>query len=286
MTIRSYSNLIVLETVLDSIPTSNADVNQLAHTVFNPRVEVTSSDCGTTLGRIVEVNYELAGKVELATGNVISLDRIKELLSQGIYEVATRSLDTCISEDGICQSCYHASRQYLPIPEVGDTVEVLPEYIKAVDYFTTEPGSQTFEISQSPDLYDFAYVYYQGFLVSPVAYSITGTTLTFSQPVTHYDQVTVRFAVNTKSPFLSWLADTYSGSLLGLKALPYPPLPIRRKLLASIVPSSVVELLAEKTSELKGVPNDVISSYPLIKDPLEKALLILTIYGVYLNIQS
>jgi len=286
MTLRSYSNLIILETVLDSIPETNPTVNQLASAVFTPRVPVTEHDCGTTLGRLVEVNYDLAGRVELATGNIISITRIKELLSRGIYEIAVRSLDTCIANDGICQACYHASRQHLQVPDVGDSVVIEPEFIKAVDYFSTEPGNVSFNLTQSADLYDHAYVYFEDYLVDPSQYTVIDQVLTFNTPITIMDQVTVKYAVHTKSPFLSWLSDTYSGSLLGLKSLPHPPLPIRRSLYTSIVPSSMVELLSEESSNMPGVPIDVINSYGLIRCTLEKALLILAIYGVYLNIQQ
>ena len=88
----------------------------------------------------------------------------------------------------------------------------------------------------------------------------------------------------TRGPFLSWLADTYAGSMLGMKALPSPKLPLRKRLLSGLVPNSMVELLGSQLSNLRGVPAEAISYLDNIKDPLEKALFVIALFSIYLNV--
>ena len=284
MSIRSYSNLIVLETIFDSIPPGNFDLDALVTSVFSPSVEIVEADCGTGLGTKVDVNYELEGRVELATGNVLSYNRILVLLSTGNYYTFIRELSSCISQGGVCQKCYHSSRQKDVIPNVGDYVVIQPEYVVGADAILSSAGKKTFTLSQSPELYDRAYVYYEGVLLPESSYTISGTTLTLSSALPRDGQLAVRYTTYIRAPFLFWLATTYSGSLLGIKELPYPALPIRKRLLTSLILTSVLESLVNKATSLKGIPDETLSYMEKIHDPLEKALFVIAIYAVYLNV--
>lgn len=284
MSTRSYSGLIVLEALYDCLPTSNSDLLSFADTIFTPHVAVVESDCMTTLGEINPVNYDSEGKVELATGNIISRSRIEQLLSYGIYEVAVRSLSTCISKDGVCQACYSASRQYETIPNIGSSVQIFPEYTTGVDVITVVAGDSSFTLTTTPDLYDRIYVYYEGALIPPANYLISDTLLNMNSPLVDSGQLTVRYTTIIRAPFLSWLASTYSGSILGIKQLPSPMLPVKKRLLASLVPQSVLEYLTTGLSSLKGIPPEALGYLPKVRDPLEKALLVIALYGVYLNV--
>ena len=287
MSSRNYSNLLLFSTIFDAIPSSLADVVSFADTVFSPNVPVIESDCKTTLGQYIEVTYDLEGKVELSTGEVISKDRIEQLLSQGIYYTYVRTLSTCISDGGICQKCYHASRQKDPTPTVGGAVRVYPEYVSATDNITVSAGDTQITLSQDPTMYDRAYVYYKGVLFPESSYSISGTVLKFNgSPLTDKGRVTVRFTTIMRSPFLVWLATTYSGALLGIKDLPYEGLPLRKKLIASLIQSNVLDYLAGKVSNYSSIPVETISYLNSIKDPLEKSLLTIALYSIYSNVVS
>jgi hypothetical protein len=281
---RSYSNLIVIESIFDSLTDTNADVLSLASSVFEPMVPVVEEDCGTTLGQIVDVNYELEGKIELATGLPFSHDRIIQLLTQGIYRTSVRDMSTCISEDGICQKCYHASRQKMAVPAVGTSVQILPEYVTFTEAITVHSGVTEVALSQSPDLYDNAYVYRQGHLLTNAEGTISGTTLTLSNPIVSDGYIVVRYTTIIRAPFLFWLAGTYSGSMLGIKELPAPNLPLRKRLLTSLVPQSMLESLATHAGDLNGVPPESVEFLPSVQDPLEKALFVMVLYAVYLNV--
>lgn len=284
MSTRSYSNLIVLETIFDSIPSGKPELDSFVLNVFSPFVHVVEQDCGTSLGTPTAVNYELEGKVELATSTLVSFDRIISLLSNGVYTTPVRSLSSCISKDGVCQTCYHASRQKDTIPAIGSHVQVMPEYVTATEALTAVAGQSSFTISETPDLYDLVYVYHLGVLLTSSQYTIDNLTLTLASPVTSDGQVTVRYTTYIRAPYLFWLAGTYSGSMLGIKQLPAPPIPLRKRLLTSLIPESVLELLVQGVSTLRGVPVEAIDYMSKVHDPLEKALLVIAIYAIYLNV--
>ena len=284
MSLRSYSSLIVLETVFDSIPNVDPDVTTFADLLFSPNVNVVEQDCGTLLGEIITLDYTSEGIVELATGLPLSKDRIEQLLAQGIYTVKTRSLSTCISTNGVCQACYHASRQSVGIPSVGATIRIYPEYVSEVDVFAVTAGTTTFIPSLTTDLYDYAQIYYEGTLYPSSSYTITDTLITLNSGLPANGNLVIRYVSVTRTPLLYWLADTYSGALLGIKSLPYPKLFLKKSLLTGLVMESVLELLVGKISGLTAVPNEISSHLVNIMDPLEKSLFVLAIYSVYLNV--
>jgi hypothetical protein len=284
MSSRSYTGLILLETLFDSLPEINPDLTSFSTSVFTPHVPVVESDCGTALGELTPVNYELEGKVELATGNIISKERVEQLLSMGVYQTSVRTLSTCVSKNGVCQACYHSTHQYEPLPAVGSSVQVFPEYVSGTDVLALLEGSSSAVLSLSTEQYDRAYVYYSGTLINPQDYSVLGNTLQLKAPVPHAIDLTVRFTTITRAPFLGWLAGTYSGSLLGMMALPSPKLPIRKRLLTSLLPTAVLDLLSTQAETLNQVPTESITYLEKITDPLEKALFVIALHGIFLNV--
>ncbi len=286
MSIRSYANDILFETVFDSLPDNNTTLSRLADQIFSPRLTLTESDCGTTLGKVIPLTYEAVGYVELTTGNALSLTRIRELLDQDLYTVSVRSTSSCIAKEGLCQACYHASRQYAPNSYLGESIVLQPEFVVGADAIPVEPEAVSVNLSTSSEYYETLYLYYEDSLLNPNLYSISGTVLTFNEPLPglEEDQVTARFTTTTRSPFMSWLATTYSGAMLGLKGLPFQSLPLKRSKYASLVPGSVVESLAESAYSLKEIPDEVLSMIGLVRDPFEKALYVMALLGIYSNV--
>lgn len=281
MSMRSYSGLLVFENIYDYIPTSNPDIVSFANLLFNPNVPIVSVDCGTTLGNIQAVNYQLEGQVELATGLVISMDRINQLLFNGIYSVATRTLDTCIAPGGVCQTCYAASRQSLPVPAVGGRVTIYPEYEIETLVIKGAIAQTGFTLDLTPTQYQYVYVYIEGVLQSPSSYTISGTSLTLNVGLTEEVNVVVRYTSLNTSPYLVWLAQRYAGAMLGLEALPSPLVPIRSLLLTALVPQNRLTLLLNYTSELPSIPPNHIQYMNTIMDPLEQSLFMLALNSIF-----
>ena len=286
MTMRTYSGLLVLENLFDYIPTNNPDIGNFATTIFNPNVQVVQADCLTTLGSVQNVNYELEGNVELATGLPLSKSRIDQLLFHGIYKISTRTLNTCVAPGGICQACYAASRPRLAVPAVGTSVVVYPEYVLGTTVIPASIGQTVCPLKFASTAYTDLYVYIEGVLLSPSSYTVSGNFLTLTTPMATLTNVTIHYIFQNRAPFLVWLASTYAGSLLGMKPLPSPMLPIRSQLLTSIIPQNRLELLVSYTNTITKIPEHFRTYCSQIKHPLEKALYLLAVNSIFANVPS
>lgn len=286
MSMRSYSGLLVFENIFDYIPTANPDLVNFSLGIFQPSILVSVYDCGTTLGNIQTVNYQLEGKVELATGLVISKARIDQLLFNGIYTIATRTLDSCVANGGVCQLCYKASRQALPVPNVNDRVTIYPEYEITTDVLAGAANQVSYSLRLSTNQYDYVYVYIQGVLQPTSTYSITGTTLSFNTGFvpTTAENISVRYTSLNRSPFLVYLAQSYSGSVLGMQPLPSPLLPIRSLLLNSQISTTRLNMLCDYTHELTQIPTNYLQYMDTIQLPLERALYMLAINSIFATV--
>lgn len=285
---RSYSNLLVFEDIFDYVPDQNKDVTSLASMIFTPNVPVVTNDCMTTLGLFQTVNYELEGAIELATGEVISRARIDELLYHGTYEIATRTLSTCIAPDGICQACYNASNpRATSIPKIGDRVTIQPEYYSSTDVIKGSAGESSWPLTAADGTYQFTYVYVNGILQPDSAYSISNAVLTFTVPLEDDDtNIVVHYSSYNRAPYLVYLAETYSGSMLGMKPLPSQQLPIRSLLISSLIPQNKLELVVQYTQEISKIPQDYRTYIDSINDTLEKTLYTIAINCIFANVTS
>jgi hypothetical protein len=163
-------------------------------------------------------------------------------------------------------------------------VKILPEYVTYTETLSTRSGDTILPITQPKSLYDRIYVYYTGILLNPSAYTTTDTTIVLSTGLPADGNVVVRYTSYIRAPYLFWLATTYSGSILGIKELPALGLVLRKRLLTSLLPLSVIESVSAKVVDLKGVPSEVKNYLSDVDDPLEKALLALAINSIYLNV--
>lgn len=281
---RSYSSLLVFETLFDSVQPGNTDFDSLARQIFHPQLRVVEHDCGTRLGETVDVNFEAEGRIELATGLPISRDRIVELLSQGVYTVQTRTLSTCISEEGVCAECYAASRPLEPVPAIDSVVTIDPMHDRGTEVLYASGASGTFTLGTDADSYDHLLLFVNGQIQDPASYSVDGTTLRLVQSVPAGTNMVARFITETRAPFMLWLAGTYSGSLLGVKALPGPMLPIRSLLLRQLIPDGLVDLLIESTKKMSSVPPSMVEYVDRTEDRLERALFLIALRVIYSNV--
>lgn len=285
MSIRTYAGLLVLEDLFDYIPTNNQDVVNLANMVFSPNLQVVTNDCGTTLGLITTVNYSAEGLIELATGDSLSRDRIGQLLHNGIYSVSVRSTSTCIANGGICAKCYSASYPRVTTPNINDRVVIYPEYAVRTDALSGVHGQTVFELTLNDNQYAFNYVYNNGqLLVQGTDYSISGNYLTLVTPLATDGGITVRYTSYNRAAFLIYLAEQYSGSMLGMNPLPRELLPVRSLLLTSLVNSAILDVVLELTTASKSIPSELSAYGDTIKDPLEQALYLLALQALFANV--
>ena len=84
------------------------------------------------------------------------------------------------------------------------------------------------------------------------------------------------------SSYIGYLADTYSGALVGILPIPCDPLPVNPTILASMITHDEMNSLIKRFSDL-AVTQDEIDYMLTISDKFEKALMIVAYYGVYGN---
>jgi hypothetical protein len=284
---RAYSALLLFENLLDYIPSDNPDLLNLAKAILEPNLPIVESDCGTTLGKFANVNFEVEGQVELSTDVRISKSRVEFLLSQGIYEVATRHTSTCISEGGICAKCYAATYPTEEYPEVNSRVNVLPEYLVNSEIIAAKTDSKQYPLTTDNTTYDKIYAYVNGELMeNGVDYIVEDDVFTLLDFPSESLNIVVKCIKYDTFPFIVWLANTFSGSIFGMDPLPHQKLPVRSLLLASLLTENRLQLVNEQLKEIPTIPEDSLNYSETIKDPLERGLFMLALYCIYSNVTT
>jgi hypothetical protein len=286
---RNFSNSLLFESALDGISVTNTLLHETSTNLFSPLVEIVEDNCATLLGKPMFCSFRAVGLIEVATGLTLNESRIDTLISQGKAYVDVRTLDTCISSNGVCRTCMTSSR---PTPtlssrslrEVGFNYKIVPEIVLDNSRILGISGQGYLDISYSVDQFDKLYVYSDNILVDPSKYSITGHRLTFLTPLLADTIFIIKYIVFSNIQYYNWLADTYCGSLLGIKSIQNLGLPIKKLLLQQSVNNHNVESLNQRlnVSTLLN-EEDYVKYLPSIKDPLEKAIFIILLNSIFLS---
>lgn len=286
---RTYANFLLFEEVLDNIPTSSPVMRQAVGYLLNPMVKVVEEDCGTFLGEMVDTSLELQGKIETVTGDPLTAGRIIQLLSQGTYKVGIRNLTTCLSHTsgGICRKCYAGTYLGDTAPAVGSNLSIPSSLIYQTDVLIGDGATTTFTLSETSDDWYSVKVINQGVIVPSSQYTLGYNTITFNTaPVLDSTAglYVVHFHKQNTDPFQGWIAKTYSGSLLGMQALPSLKPLLRMSLYEAQFSDSFVSMIVEETSKIKTIPVTYINYIDSIHDKMEKVLLALYLYAIYSNV--
>lgn len=279
---RFYSGFLLLEDVFDNLPGTLSEIDSFADSVFNPTLLVASEDCQTQLGTIEKVQFSLEGKTELATGLVVTKDRIIDLLTASVYSLNTRDIHSCVEPTGICQACYVAGFPNNPVPDLNTRVRVESDYILSTDVFTGNDVSTQFTLSLTPLDYNDTLVYYDGILQTGYTINETILTLPFAPAIDNV--LVVHFRLTSAKPFFGYLSNTYTGGLVGIKPLPTEPLIVRPSLIHSVISAGQlnrVQTLLMTFTTIESTYRDFIDAIP---DNLEKALYMIMLYGIYGNV--
>lgn len=281
---RFYSGFLLLEDVYDNLPTTMTEINTFADSIFNPTLLVVSEDCQTQLGTLEKVDYIIEGKTELATGSIISKTRINDLLSVGTYTVATRDIRSCIQIGGICQACYVASFPLEPVPNVNDRVKVQSYYTVSTDVFICNGITNVYTLSLTPFDYTQLFIYNNGVL--QMGYTVVDTTLTMPSTLPINEILTVHYVATSVKPFFGYVARSYTGGLLGIKALPTESLIVRPSLVYSLISEGQINRIKSLLQSFNTIESTYYRFIDAIPDNLEKALYMIMLYGIYGNVTT
>lgn len=291
---RAFSSLLVFETAFDNMVSDDPILNNMQQQVFEPVFNIIEDACDTNLGETIDVNFEAEGRVELATGSSLSRSRITELLEQGIYTVRTRTLSTCISQGGVCAACYHASRPAEEYPSLGYPVTILPIFDKGTDVIGPVINGNSYELTLPVGSYTDLVVFLNGRVLDPQNYEVSGRRFTLLDGVyggggeggRYEPYLTVRYQSLTRVPYMLWLANTYSGSLLGIKPLPGPLLSVRSLLLSESLKDSPVDTLLADTKLIQAIPANMVEYATGTQDVLERSLFLIALRAIYDSVSS
>jgi hypothetical protein len=285
--VRTYTGILLFEDLFDNVPDGYADIQNLARSIFTPTVSIVETDCRTTLGKFEIANFPIEGLVELATDIRLSQARISQILSGGVYEVATRHTSTCISKGGLCAKCYAATYPADPVPKVNDFVTVRPEYVVTSEIVETKLDVKTYVTTTDPTTYIKHYAFCGGVLLTPgTDYLLVNGVLTLLVAPTDSHNIVFRFIKLDTNPFLIWLAQSYSGSIFGIAPIISLSLPLRSLLLSSLMSENRLQLIGESIKQIASIPQPYAEYIDQIKDPLEKALYMIALYCIYSNVST
>ena len=223
------------------------------------------------------------GEIRLDTGVPITHTSLLSLTSGGATSVAVRTSYSCISLGGICQKCLAASRPKLGVVTLGSNITLKPELQVDIVLLTSGAGATTITLPYSTTEYDVLYIYNNGVLVGTSAYSISGNVLSWTSPFGSNTDLVCKFYVNSNIGYYYWLSKTYSGSLLGLKPLLQIPPPVKYSLLINLINNADIDVISQALNTSSISDQDTVLYIPSIKDPLEKAIFVITLASVFLN---
>jgi len=209
--------------------------------------------------------------------------RIFTLISSGKTETATRGVDTCISQGGLCRVCIAASNPEIVAPAVGLHFQVQPKVILDCNQFIIYTGGSTLELPYSSSLYDQLEVFVGGVLLDSSTYVVSDTTFTLNTPTVADTVFVFKYLVKSLTPYFYWIADTYAGSLLGVKSFRKPYLPVRKELMLSVVPKEDVRYLVDVLQRSIIGDEDTVQYLISTKDELEQAIFAVLLTAIFLN---
>lgn len=299
---RSYSNFLLFEDVLTNLPPGSSIINAAANTLMNPSLTITEEDCGTLLGTtLTTIDYTIVNQIELASLAPITTNRVDQMVAQGVTSVKVRDISTCIAQNGVCAICYESKYGVNPVTldgtwalngivplsgynlrPVGEVVQIASEFVYASDIIIGNGVDSVYPLSQTSA--NYSRTSYNPIL-DPEVLSITDTEITFTSVRSTTDIFVLHYFTTTSDPFLEYIGKSYSGGILGVAPLPTFPLPIRASLYQNMFSDSQIAVMKQDLVTLaRNTPTEFLDYCDTIKDPLEKILFIIYLYGVFGNI--
>lgn len=277
-----------MEDLFDNLPEDSRTLYNEATQLFTPTVKIVEENCNTYLGGRISLDFSHIGQWDLALDRRLTRDDIEFFLNQGTYYRFVRNPPHCISPGGICQKCYMAVNPGEEVPKVDSLVKLNTYLVVATQYATLTEESNSFVLNTDGSDITRISVYVNDEYTKDYTMSVLDSgefLVTLNSGVETGDTLFVRMFKDTASPYMSYLSSTYAGNLLGAAYLETGDLPARPALLKSrITESRLSTLEAELSKFSEYIPITYMDYIAKIKDPLERELYILALYGVFYDV--
>lgn len=282
---RQYSNFLLFEGLLDTIPSDLPAIKNLAKAICTPSIKIVSADCNTFLGEPANVDYDREGDIATDTKIALTGTRLNSLLAANTSKVFVRKVHNCTADGGVCQLCYKGTYQFNTLPAVSSIVPLIPEYVGKYDILTGTGTTQIFQLGPVDFTASRTVVYYNGEIVNSATYTVdpTALTITFNTALVVNTRYIVKRYHITNDGLLGFFAKTYSSSLFGIKEIPTVPLLLRESFYNSLITDGDLDYCFDQLKTLQ-VPGTHMDYYSRITSKLEKALFILYTYILYVSV--
>lgn len=284
---RTYSGYLLIEDLLDDLPDSSATIKRIASGLINPTVKIVEEDCGTLIGKKVSLGFSHIGGLDLALDERLTRGLITSLLEAGDYYRRIRHPAYCSSKGGVCAKCAFATLMYMPT--VGSQVQMFSEIVSGSFSYRGTAITNSFVLDLTEEESDRLEVFVNSTLTNNYEVSVTsdGYMRVYVPDQTGSFDVDIRAWKRTSSPFISFLSKTYSGSLLGASKMEGYDLPVRAGMLQEYTTDSRILLVEEALQEYsKNIPDGYLDYSTRIRDPLERTLYLICLYGIFNDLEA
>lgn len=284
---RSYSGYLLLEDLFDDIPEASQMLYNESQQLFNPTVQIVAEDCGTLLGKRISLDFSALGCRDLASDELLTKASITALLAAGQYYRSIRHSAYCTAEKGICRKCYEANRPEVSGTKVGDSVSIKSTVVTGFFVYSLTSDDMGGVIPLEDDEFDDIQVYLNDVYTEDYEMTLTsdGMYRVDIAGISDGDVLSIRTYRYTASPFMSYMSKGFSGSIMGASPLDSGDLPIRAGLLKERISEARLNLISEEVSQYSGnMPGGYFEYASSLKDPLERELYLLCLYGVFHDI--
>lgn len=244
---KSYGNYLLMENLLYNVPGTKKSIQVLAINLFSPVTTIMESDCGTTLGLEQGILQLVRGGYNFAlhsNGAAITAEELTALLASGQQTIHIRHSGSCISTGGICQKCWYAN-----------VLQSTANY--------TDPDT-AFDAVPPPSF-------------SEVVLPEIGSKVTLRSKLGHVKE----YFTSSERAIMSYVADSYTGGLVGIKSYDSFPLPLKPSLMRASINKNLLDRAMQELAEIPDVPGTFLSYLDGLDDSLEKAAGIVLVYCVY-----
>lgn len=284
----TYSGFLLLEDLFDNLPEDSTALFNEATQLFSPTVKVVEENCNTNLGERISLDFSQIGQWDLALDRRLTREDIEFYLGDGQYHRFVRNPPHCISPGGICKKCYMAVNPGEPVPKIDSQVKLNTYLVVATQYILLSEGSSSYVLNTDDSDITRISVYHNDQYTKDYSLSLMSTgefRITYTGTIVAGDSLFIRMLKDTASPYMSYLSSTYSGNLLGASYLETGSLPARASLIKERITESRLHTLENELAKFSEyIPVTYMDYIAKIKDPLERELYILALYGVFYDV--